>query len=117
MVQYRCTVSVALNAFLAGNDILNLGDYKFDDLTNGEGYQNITDTPRNFMLTQDGDTQNRIGSVKQDETRAVSPSGVTKTRRMSSRGSSPTRRVAQAPKAILPSVASDVWINRPTSHG
>jgi beta-N-acetylhexosaminidase len=40
---------VALNAFLAGNDILNLGDYKFDDLTSGDGYQNITDTINLFI--------------------------------------------------------------------
>jgi len=40
---------VALNAFLAGNDILNLGDYKFEDLTISNGYQNITETINLFI--------------------------------------------------------------------
>ena len=35
---------VALNAFLAGNEILNLGKYNFESLTTGNSYSNITDT-------------------------------------------------------------------------
>jgi len=35
---------VALNAFLAGNDILNLGNYEFDNLTYGNTFPNITNT-------------------------------------------------------------------------
>jgi beta-N-acetylhexosaminidase len=35
---------VALNAFLAGNEILNLGNYEFDNLTYGNSFPNITRT-------------------------------------------------------------------------
>jgi len=47
---------VALNAFLAGNDILYLGDYEFESLTDGIEFSNITNTIDLFIQKYNEDT-------------------------------------------------------------
>jgi len=75
-------------------------------------YQNTTDTPRNFISTQDGDTQNKIGKLSPLKIPAIKIKG--------RRRPCLERKLSDTHPTTGSTTASKTRINvsaKPTSHG